>query len=203
MRIKRGLLIPYPCEVCGKKKVEAHHDDYNKPYDIRWLCFKHHREYHKEIRRKELKMIEFSAISKFKLATCHPDLVTLFNEVLQLRNCTILEGYRGKQAQEAAFEAGKSKLHYPNGNHNKNPSMAVDAAPWPIPEWNDEKEFIYFAGIVVGVACKLFDECKMTHRIRWGGAWDGIDKMNTGQMLSDLDHFELIPLMEAKSNVTV
>lgn len=50
MRIKRGLLIKYPCEVCHTtEKVEAHHDDYNKTYDIRWLCFKHHREHHKNI----------------------------------------------------------------------------------------------------------------------------------------------------------
>lgn len=50
MRIKRGLLVKYPCEVCGDKEVEAHHDDYNKTYDVRWLCFKHHREHHKNIK---------------------------------------------------------------------------------------------------------------------------------------------------------
>jgi hypothetical protein len=47
MRIKRGLLIKYPCEVCGDVNVEAHHDDYTKTYDVRWLCFKHHRLHHK------------------------------------------------------------------------------------------------------------------------------------------------------------
>ena len=35
-----------PCEICGAK-AEAHHDDYEKPLEVRWLCFKHHREWHK------------------------------------------------------------------------------------------------------------------------------------------------------------
>lgn len=51
MRIKRGLLIRQPCEVCGETKVQAHHDDYNKPYNVRWLCFIHHSEHHKKERQ--------------------------------------------------------------------------------------------------------------------------------------------------------
>ena len=35
-----------PCEICGEA-AEAHHDDYDKPLEVRWLCFKHHREWHK------------------------------------------------------------------------------------------------------------------------------------------------------------
>jgi len=46
--IKQGRLTRLPCEVCGTNEdVQAHHDDYNKPLDIRWLCRKHHREHHK------------------------------------------------------------------------------------------------------------------------------------------------------------
>jgi hypothetical protein len=47
MYIRYGRLIRQPCEVCGEIKVDAHHDDYNKPLDIRWLCKIHHREHHK------------------------------------------------------------------------------------------------------------------------------------------------------------
>lgn len=44
--VKSGKLIRLPCEKCGNPKSEAHHDDYSKPLDVRWLCFKHHREHH-------------------------------------------------------------------------------------------------------------------------------------------------------------
>lgn len=44
--IKMGRLTRLPCEVCGEPKSEAHHGDYRKKLDVRWLCFKHHRELH-------------------------------------------------------------------------------------------------------------------------------------------------------------
>ena len=46
--IRRGKMERLSCEVCGAK-AQAHHDDYSKPLDVRWLCFKHHREHHGQI----------------------------------------------------------------------------------------------------------------------------------------------------------
>lgn len=46
-RINTGVLVRFPCEVCGVTKVDAHHDDYGKPLDVRWLCRKHHNEHHR------------------------------------------------------------------------------------------------------------------------------------------------------------
>ena len=46
--IRIGGLVKEPCEICGSVEVHAHHDDYNKPLTVRWLCPQHHRDWHKE-----------------------------------------------------------------------------------------------------------------------------------------------------------
>jgi hypothetical protein len=40
--IKSGSLVRKPCGICGEPRSEAHHDDYTKPLEVRWLCAKHH-----------------------------------------------------------------------------------------------------------------------------------------------------------------
>ena len=44
---KRGKLIARPCQVCGSSEVEAHHDNYDKPLDVKWLCRRHHLDAHR------------------------------------------------------------------------------------------------------------------------------------------------------------
>jgi len=44
--IKKGKLIRQPCEKCGAEKTDAHHDDYAKPLEVRWLCRSHHIQWH-------------------------------------------------------------------------------------------------------------------------------------------------------------
>lgn len=49
--IKTGALNRQPCEVCGTtERVHAHHDDYSKPLEVRWLCVTHHWHEHSNIR---------------------------------------------------------------------------------------------------------------------------------------------------------
>ena len=44
--IASGKIIRGSCEICGDDKTEAHHDDYSKPLEVRWLCKKHHQMFH-------------------------------------------------------------------------------------------------------------------------------------------------------------
>lgn len=40
--IAAGRLARQSCEVCGAEPTHGHHDDYDKPLDVRWLCPSHH-----------------------------------------------------------------------------------------------------------------------------------------------------------------
>lgn len=50
--LRDGKIKRLPCEVCGDKKAQAHHDDYSKPLEIRWLCVTHHAEHHRNEKRE-------------------------------------------------------------------------------------------------------------------------------------------------------
>jgi len=42
--VKRGTLVRTPCIHCRAEGVEAHHDDYSRPLDVKWVCGRCHRE---------------------------------------------------------------------------------------------------------------------------------------------------------------
>ena len=51
--IRSKKLFKEPCEICGSfYRPHAHHDDYSKPLEVRWLCDPHHRKLHRLARLK-------------------------------------------------------------------------------------------------------------------------------------------------------
>ncbi|AQS65429.1 MULTISPECIES: hypothetical protein [Rhizobium/Agrobacterium group] len=44
--VKAGELRKNTCEVCGDEDVDAHHDQYDEPLNVRWLCRRHHTRLH-------------------------------------------------------------------------------------------------------------------------------------------------------------
>jgi peptidoglycan LD-endopeptidase CwlK len=128
-------------------------------------------------------MPRFGSRSINRLKTCDQKLQELFYEVVKHFDCSILEGHRGEEGQNKAYTDGKSKVKYPNGKHNQNPSIAVDVAPYPI-DWSDRDRFHYFGGFVLGVAKE------MGMNIRWGGDWNQ-DTETKDNKFDDLVHFEI------------
>ena len=131
-------------------------------------------------------MPKFGTTSKRRLSECDERLHIVFNDVVQIFDCAVLQlgGYRDKETQDELFRMGKSHLLWPNSQHNQNPSLAIDVAPYPI-DWNDRERFNYFAGFVMATA--------LSHGItlRWGGDWNQDWQVRDNQF-DDLPHFEIV-----------
>ena len=44
--LKSGRIAKCPCEICNIVPAQAHHPDYSRPLDVRWLCPSHHKLEH-------------------------------------------------------------------------------------------------------------------------------------------------------------
>lgn len=120
-------------------------------------------------------MPSFSKRSIDNLATCDERLRRVAHEAIKTFDFTVIEGHRGKAAQERAYAEKKSKVRWPNSKHNKSPSLAFDAVPVPL-DWNDKASFHAMAKAMQSAA----DRVKVP--IRWGGNFTGF---------FDGPHFEL------------
>ena len=45
--VSAGKIARQPCCVCGESNAEGHHEDYSKPFEVIWLCSKHHVHIHR------------------------------------------------------------------------------------------------------------------------------------------------------------
>ncbi len=129
-------------------------------------------------------MYKFGSRSKKHLVTLDERLQKVLNEVIKYVDCSIIEGHRSAERQNKLFEEGRTKVKYPHGRHNSNPSRAVDVVPYPI-DWDDRERFHLFAGFVIGIAQS------MGIKLRWGGDWNMNFEVDDNNF-DDFPHFELI-----------
>lgn len=126
-------------------------------------------------------MPTFSKTSEARLQTCHPDLQAVCRELIKQYDFSVLEGYRTEQAQNEAFEKGKSYVRWPRSAHNKTPSLAVDIVPYPI-DWSDVGRFRELIIRFDAVAGVLRAAGTISSRFIYGGFWP---------TLTDWPHIEI------------
>jgi peptidoglycan L-alanyl-D-glutamate endopeptidase CwlK len=126
-------------------------------------------------------MPKFSRHSLRRLGTCHPLLQKLMLSVVEEIDISIICGFRNEADQNAAFNAGASKLKWPESKHNRMPAEAVDAVPYPI-DWHDERRFREMGRVVKEHWERIPAEERAGWKLSWGGDW---------KTFKDFPHFEI------------
>lgn len=126
---------------------------------------------------------KFSNKSKLYLSSCNKKLQFVFRKVIDIIDCSILEGHRTEEQHEIFYHKGLTQVKYLGSKHSRKPSNAVHAMPYPI-DWNDREGITYFAGIVKGVSAEN------NIKIRWGGDWDSDNDLKDNNF-DDLAHYEM------------
>jgi peptidoglycan L-alanyl-D-glutamate endopeptidase CwlK len=123
-------------------------------------------------------MPSLSASSQARLDGAHPLLKKLFLACAADPACppfAVLDGQRGRQAQEKAFALKHSKAHFGQSAHNWQPAVAVDVVPYPI-DWTKLDRFKALGAFVTTKARALGID------VNWGGGW---------KSFKDYPHYEL------------
>lgn len=139
-------------------------------------------------------MPAFSAISAQRLATCDHRIQEVLNELIKHVDFTVIEGHRGKEAQNKAVAEGKSQKPWPTGNHNSMPSMAVDIAPVFVDVAGkiDWKDLIAF-GRLMGMADMIAKTrgIKLRFGLDWDGDFRSVDR-DPDESFLDAPHLEVV-----------
>lgn len=129
-----------------------------------------------------------SAINR---ATLHPKLQAIADATLEDIDLTIVNGWRSKEAQDAAVAGGFSQTPFPLSKHNrldgngKPCSRAFDFALYA--DWSGTKRadypFLFAAGVIWAHAQRLGIKVRM--------GWDFNRNMKADDNFLDIDHCEL------------
>lgn len=159
----------------------------------------------------------FGSTSKKRLSTCHKDLILIAEEALKYSyfDFGITQGARTVEQQKEYFLKGTSKINpddYPNledlankakhivikGHSKYGVSRAFDVYAWISGRkdlmWNTNYLNV-IGGTIMTTAERLYDEGKVTHKLRWGNDWNQnriLVTEDSRESLVDAPHFELL-----------
>jgi len=142
-------------------------------------------------------MYKFSKKSALKIEKeATTELSSLLYRALKLSYLDFGIGtiHRGKAAQNKAYNAGNSKVKYPNGQHNKMPSNAGDLFAYMDGKITyNMNYYLMLAGTMFAAFKQLQTEGTIGQDkyLRWGGDWDLDTELLTDQSLDDGMHFEI------------
>lgn len=144
-------------------------------------------------------MYKFGERSLKCLETCEEDLVIILTEALKtsMVDFGVSEGHRSLERQQKLYNEGKSRIDgiTKKGNHNYFPSRAADIYAY-VPGNSgyafDKVHLAYLGGHIMATAAQLYAKAIVSHKLRWGGNWDGDGTILYDQKLWDMPHFELI-----------
>jgi peptidoglycan L-alanyl-D-glutamate endopeptidase CwlK len=95
-----------------------------------------------------------------RIRECAEPLQAIAHELIKEMDITVLCGYRGKDAQNLAFQEKRSKFRFPNSKHNVKPSLAIDLAPYPL-DWDNTDRFKEMCARVELIAMRLGIDIKL------------------------------------------
>jgi peptidoglycan L-alanyl-D-glutamate endopeptidase CwlK len=126
-------------------------------------------------------MPKFNDRSLERLQGVHPDLISLFMEVVAHRDCSVTCGIRTTEEQQALYAKGRSEpgeiVTYVDGVQRRSKhqdAMAVDVVPYP--EMWDDDALRDFGNFVKGIAVMMHQEGRIDHIPEWGGDWKWKDR---------------------------
>jgi peptidoglycan LD-endopeptidase CwlK len=160
-------------------------------------------------------MNSFGNESQANLATCHQDLQIVMKESIRLSpiDFGIVYGHRPPERQLEMFRQGRTLVdgiwvvvdkkkvvtncdgYKDLSKHNYLPSKACDVRIFIEGRSDlayDPEHLSHVAGIVLTVAAYLYNRKLISHRICWGGNWDGDGIILQDQTLWDRPHYEII-----------
>jgi peptidoglycan L-alanyl-D-glutamate endopeptidase CwlK len=123
-----------------------------------------------------------------------PRLQRVCDRILhEVADVSLIDGFREEVRQNHYYVTNRSSVQWPNSKHNKQPSLAVDLQPYPMPQ---RKEKLWAAlAYIAGRAIQIGIEEGVI--IRWGGDWNQ-DGDLTNQKFDDLFHLEIMETPDAK-----